>query len=109
MIRTQIQLTEEQAERLRQISLDSHESIASLIRKALNQFLINEKPSRKVLYRQAASVIGKYKADRSDVSINHDQYLVEDFSDGKSTQFKPGGLSQFRDHGIKWHHSRLFF
>ena len=81
MIRTQIQLTQEQAKKLRQISLESHESIASLIRKAVNQFLISEKPSREALYRQAGSVIGKYEAERPDVALSHDRYLDEAFSE----------------------------
>jgi len=40
--------------------------------------IVSGNPDRSTLYRQAGSVIGKYKADRSDISINHDGYLEED-------------------------------
>jgi len=40
MVRTQIQLNEEQVRMLKEISLSSRESVAALIRKAVDQFLI---------------------------------------------------------------------
>jgi hypothetical protein len=79
MVRTQIQLTEEQAEKLREIAMENHESIASLIRSAIDQFISSKKSSRSSLYRQAISVAGKYKADKDDISIKHDRYLDEDY------------------------------
>lgn len=79
MVRTQIQLTEEQAEKLREIAMKNRESIASLIRSAIDQFLLSGKDDRSHLYVQASSVIGKYEADRDDISIEHDKYLDEDY------------------------------
>ena len=79
MIRTQIQLSETQASLLKQLSTARHESVAALIRKAVDQFLITGRPDRPVLYRQAESVIGKYEAEQSDISTNHDAYLDADF------------------------------
>jgi len=79
MVRTQIQLTEEQAKRLREIALESHDSIASLIRQAVDQFLLSGKRDRSDLFRIAESVVGKYKSDNDDISVEHDQYLDEDF------------------------------
>jgi predicted DNA-binding protein len=79
MIRTQIQLTEEQNELLRELSKTTREPIAALIRKAVDQFLLTRRPDRFYLYRQAESVIGKYEAGVEDVSINHDKYLEEAF------------------------------
>ncbi|MCK4338192.1 MAG: CopG family transcriptional regulator [Candidatus Aminicenantes bacterium] len=79
MVRTQIQLSEEQAKRLREISLERHESVASLIRKAVDLFLNSGRPGRTDLYRQAAAVVGKYETAESDVAVNHDRYLDEDF------------------------------
>jgi hypothetical protein len=51
----------------------------ALIRKAVDQFIISGKPDRSTLYRQAELVVGKYKCDTSDVSIDHDRYLEEAF------------------------------
>ncbi len=79
MIRTQIQLTEEQAKRLREMALESHESIASLIRRAVDQLLLTGKRDRSDLFRIAESVVGKYKTDKDDISVKHDRYLDEDF------------------------------
>ncbi len=41
MIRTQIQLTEEQAKKLRELSATGRESVAALIRKAVDQFIVS--------------------------------------------------------------------
>ena len=79
MVRTQIQLTEEQAKKLRELSAASRESVAALIRKAVDQFIVSGKPDRSTLYRQAELVVGKYKCDTDDVSIDHDRYLEEAF------------------------------
>ncbi len=79
MVRTQIQLTEEQNQRLREIAMKNRESMASLIRKAIDQFLMQRKPDRSALYRQASAVVGKYKAGARDVSENHDRHLAEAF------------------------------
>ncbi len=75
MVRTQIQLTEDQARKLRELSLSSNESVASLIRNAIDRFLITGKPNRTAQYRQALSLVGKYKTDQPDISIEHDRYL----------------------------------
>lgn len=79
MVRTQIQLTEEQARKLKEISLSSSESVAALIRKAVDQFVVTGKPDRSALYRQAGSIVGKYKTKLSDISVEHDRYLEEAF------------------------------
>ena len=79
MIRTQIQLTDEQVKRLRELSATSRESLAALIRKAVDQFIVSGIPDRSALYRQAESIVGKYKSDTEDISIHHDRYLEEAF------------------------------
>ncbi|MBW1789925.1 MAG: CopG family transcriptional regulator [Deltaproteobacteria bacterium] len=79
MVRTQIQLTEEQARMLRELSVSGRESVASIIRRAIDQFLVEGKPDRTVLYRRAGSVVGKYRTDASDISVEHDRYLDEAF------------------------------
>ncbi len=79
MVRTQIQLTKEQAEKLREMAMENRESIASLIRRAIYQFLLSGKLDKPSLYRQAKSVVGKYKAEKDDISVEHDRYLDEDY------------------------------
>ncbi len=79
MVRTQIQLTEEQARLLRELSRTNQEPIAALIRRAIDRFLITRKPDRSALYRQAHTIVGKYEAGVHDISIEHDRYLDEAF------------------------------
>jgi hypothetical protein len=79
MVRTQIQLTEDQIERLRAMSMNRHESIASLIRKAVDLFILSGKPGKSALFRQAKTAVGKYTSDRTDVSLDHDRYLDEGY------------------------------
>jgi len=77
MIRTQIQLTEEQAAHLKRAAHEGNESIASIIRKALDLYFSNQPLDRKALFQQAIGVVGKYSSDVSDVSLEHDRYLEE--------------------------------
>jgi hypothetical protein len=79
MVRTQIQLSEDQAQKLREMSLSSHESVASLIRNAIDRFLATGKPNRSAQYRQALSLAGKYKTEQPDIAVEHDRYLEEAF------------------------------
>ena len=79
MVRTQIQLTESQAAQLKELAHRQNESIAALIRKALDQYLSRQQPDRRALYRQALTVVGKYNAGLQDISIEHDRYLSEEY------------------------------
>jgi len=79
VVRTQIQLTEDQAKRLRELSLSGNESVASLIRQAIDRFLITGRPNRSVLYGQALSIVGKYETEQPDTAAEHDRYLEEAF------------------------------
>ena len=75
MVRIQIQLTGEQAQALKELSLACGESVAGLIRKAVDQLLVTGKPDLATLYRQAGAIVGKSEADRSDTAVDHDRYL----------------------------------
>ncbi|MCF8084355.1 MAG: ribbon-helix-helix protein, CopG family [Deltaproteobacteria bacterium] len=79
MVRTQVQLTEKQVRLLREMSRSGRESMAALIRRAVDQFLINRKPDPDLLYRRASTVLGKYSAGAGDISLEHDRYLDEAF------------------------------
>jgi hypothetical protein len=79
MIRTQIQLTEAQAAQLKELAHASNESIAAIIRKALDQFLATRQPDRRTRQRQALTVVGKYRTGAPDVSVEHDRYLEEEY------------------------------
>lgn len=79
MIRTQIRLTEEQVERLKELARTGNKSMAGIIREALDQFLENRGPGDCTLRRQAFGVAGKYRCGLNDISIAHDKYLEDAF------------------------------
>lgn len=72
MVRTQISLTEEQHRFLKELAHETGESLSSLIRRAVEN-LKNEQLART---RQALDLLGAFKADKKDVSVRHDHYLV---------------------------------
>ncbi|MFN2420743.1 MAG: ribbon-helix-helix protein, CopG family [Gemmatimonadota bacterium] len=81
MIRTQIQLTEQQYRQLRRLAAERNISLAELVRRSVDELLGKETPSRRELYDRAAEWIGRFE-DRdgaTDVSVNHDRYLDEAF------------------------------
>lgn len=80
MVRTQIQLTDEQHRRLKEIAHRSHKSLADLIRGAVDSLLISEQPERAALYRQAETVVGKYVAEAENIALEHDRYLDDAYS-----------------------------
>ena len=80
MVRTQVQLTEEQIAKLRQMAAESGKSIAELVRLGVELYLQSQHaPDQNTLRERALRSIGKFKSGLSDVGRNHDQYLAEDF------------------------------
>jgi hypothetical protein len=77
MIRTQIQLTEEQASALKELAARCGVSMAELIRKGVERIL-NESEQREKRQR-ALALVGRFDAGPPDVAANHDTYLAEDY------------------------------
>ena len=78
MIRTQIQLTEEQSSTLRRIAAQRKMSIAELIRQGIDFYLhsfgtVSEEERR----RRAVAAAGQFHSGKSDISTQHDNYLAE--------------------------------
>lgn len=76
MVRTQIQLTEKQAQRARSMASSMGISVAELIRRALDDVLV-EGPDKDERRERALSIVGCLKSGVSDLSVNHDKYLEE--------------------------------
>lgn len=84
MIRTQIQLTEEQAHALKKLAARKGISMAELIRRSVAATLKRESAERQEKVRRALSAIGMFKSGApSDLSVNHDKYLEEAYMDWK--------------------------
>ena len=78
MIRTQIQLTEEQARKLRHIASRENVSMAELIRRSIDRMLRSQPESdREERWTRALSVAGKFRSGRRDVARKHDRHLAE--------------------------------
>ena len=85
MIRTQIQLTDEQAAGLKSLSAAKGGSMAGWIRKAVDHLLRDgETPDRETLKQRALAAVGSGHSGIGDIAENHDAYL-EDAYDPKDT------------------------
>ena len=82
MIRTQIQLTEEQARRLREEARRERRSIADLVRESVTEYLAKRPGvSREELERRARSLAGSFRSGEADLAEHHDRHLDEAFGD----------------------------
>jgi hypothetical protein len=79
MIRTQIQLTDEQVEVLRRRSTRENRSIAELIRQAIDAFTRTEPPGNRELRDRAIAAAGRFASGVRDTSVRHDDALAEAF------------------------------
>ncbi|HMN29875.1 MAG TPA: ribbon-helix-helix protein, CopG family [Caldilineaceae bacterium] len=77
MVRTQIQLTEEQARLLKELALREDVSIAELIRRSIDSyFQASKQPDRTARKARALAIVGKYASGPNDISVTHDQVLA---------------------------------
>jgi len=77
MLRTQIQLTDLQAEKLRRVAALKGVSMSEVVREALDSYLSADSANdrREVALRS----LGGFRSGDPDVSDEHDRYLTEDF------------------------------
>jgi Arc/MetJ-type ribon-helix-helix transcriptional regulator len=82
MIRTQIQLTEDQYKFLREKAAEYHVSMAELIRQGVELLAQqDQKPDREELKRRALSIVGKFNSGKTDIAEKHDEYLAEIYAE----------------------------
>jgi predicted transcriptional regulator len=80
MVRTQIQLTEEQFRRLKALANERDTSVSELIRQSLDQYIVSAKGIPLSERRQRAIAIsGRFRSGEPGeaVSSEHDEYLAE--------------------------------
>jgi predicted DNA-binding protein len=75
MVRTQVQLSEEQAESLRKLAAQRRMSIAALIREAVDRLVGDDDRHRRI--ERALAAAGSGSSGLSDISENHDDYFAE--------------------------------
>jgi hypothetical protein len=75
MIRTQVQLTEEQVGALRRLAAQRGVSLAELVRQGVERLLVESEEAER--WQRASELVGRYRDEASDLSVNHDRYLDE--------------------------------
>jgi ribbon-helix-helix CopG family protein len=78
MVRTQIQLTEEQAKEIRRIARTRLTSVAQVIREAVNNVIrsgTGVATDVEDQRRRALNAVGKFSSGKRDISRKHDKYL----------------------------------
>jgi predicted DNA-binding protein len=78
MVRTQIQLTEEQSRALKSLAARRGVPVAESIRQSVDSYIrsssgVDDQERR----RRAIDVIGRFRSGQDDVSADHDRYLAE--------------------------------
>ncbi len=78
MVRTQIQLTEEQSRKIKKIAASRGVPMAEVIREALDGTIRSGGGALSDERRKRAlEIVGRYGSGKKDISKRHDAYLVE--------------------------------
>jgi hypothetical protein len=78
MVRTQIQLTEDQARRLKAAAARRGVSVSHLIRQGVDLAVAHEAgASEEDIIKRAIAAAGRHRSGHREVAIRHDEYLGE--------------------------------
>lgn len=78
MVLTQIQLTEEQANKLKGLASSLHLSVAEVIRQAVDRMMkIGVQEDMEEKRKRAIDAAGKFSSGIRDLSVEHDKYLED--------------------------------
>jgi len=81
MVRTQIQLSEEQSRVLKALAVQRDVSVAELIRRSVDQFIQSSSGVDDEERRQRAmAAAGKFRSGQSDIAVHHDDYLAKAYA-----------------------------
>ena len=80
MIRTLVQLTEAQLNRLSTLAKQEERSVADLVRQSVAEYLLRQPArDRTESIESANALIGRYRSGCPDLALHHDRYLEEAF------------------------------
>jgi hypothetical protein len=75
IVRTQIQLSDDQARRLKLLAALRNVSVAELIREGAERVLADSDADER--WQRASELVGRYRDPDSNVAVQHDRYLDE--------------------------------
>ena len=82
MVRTQVQLPEEQAAMLKKMAIAQHKSMAEIIRQAVDFFAeAKHGGGDKERRRKAMAAAGHFRSGVKDLAVSHDSYLTKAFGE----------------------------
>jgi hypothetical protein len=79
VIRTQIQLTEEQACKLKALAHERGVSMAELIRRGVDTIILGAEGEEAERERHAVAFFGRNRSGLHDLAERHDEYLADDY------------------------------
>ena len=81
MLRTQIQLTSDQARRLRTLARHNGVSMAEMVRQSVDRLLNDDTRHPAARYKRAAKLVGAFSDGDGarDLSRRHDDYLCQSY------------------------------
>jgi hypothetical protein len=77
MVRTQVQLTKEQAAELKRLALERGVSVAELVREGVDRVLRESRSLSREERKRRALTIRAFPSGVTDLSERHDDYFVE--------------------------------
>lgn len=84
MVRTQIQISEEQSNGLKRLARKQRISVAEVIRRSVDRTLREDYvPSQDEIWDRALKAVGAFRSGSTDVARRHDDYLADAYMDWK--------------------------
>ena len=84
MIRTQVQIKEDQINWLRSKARDRGVSVSQLIREGIDFYRSRENQLPMDKKRKALAAVGRFSSGQSDISARHDEYLSSAYKGDES-------------------------
>ena len=90
MVRTQIQITEEQAKAVKRFALARHVSVAELIWRAVD-IMVKSSPvaDPEESLKRAIEIVGKFRSRKHDIAKRHDKYLADVYFSHPASRRRP--------------------
>ncbi len=79
MVRTQVQLTEGQARAVKRLAAERDVSMAEVVRDAVDSYV--DRQGADARRRRAIRAIGGFQSGHTDVSVRHDDHVVDAFAE----------------------------